>query len=458
MGSFSKGNENLPSETQRVFLSVTVKDADTYRQEARIAINGTKGFKNSLQEDWHTSAANVVDLCHHVLTQESDAYIGVFGFRYGWIPHGYNKSITHMECDWAFEHRIWKNMVLPPIFIFVPEPASDAYNELLREANATLSREFSDDQVKIYESKEKQNEFRRELCDGRFYQAFFDRRDLCKKIQISLLLWKCEIITGANQGRKAASYEIPLDQLGGIDRFPQVSGLVSALRALYKAPAARGMCVLVHGKETMGHHAFQRFLHQWEGWESDGGIHEIKCLQESFDPNALAGAALEALVPDRTSDDEPFKALAEAIARRSEDERQVLILPRVEQLAGGLDTFFSDFWNPLYAELQKVEPLEGGRRLVVVAFHPQPLPCPQPGFIHVGDVASGIDFGNIVALPELSLLTEVDVFNWLNNVDREKKIKPVRRAEIAEKATKSNPVPLLVFERLHEIGFWKDIV
>ena len=33
-----------------------------------------------------------------------DAYMGLFGHRYGWIPPGFTRSITELDFRWAVEH------------------------------------------------------------------------------------------------------------------------------------------------------------------------------------------------------------------------------------------------------------------------------------------------------------------------------------------------------------------
>ena len=46
------------------------------------------------------------------MVETSDIYIGVYGNRYGWIPKGYDKSITELEYD----HAVSCNL---PILIFL---------------------------------------------------------------------------------------------------------------------------------------------------------------------------------------------------------------------------------------------------------------------------------------------------------------------------------------------------
>ena len=49
-----------------------------------------------LQEYRAAAAQDVVTLCLNRLA-DSDAYLGVFGFRYGWIPGGEARSITELN-------------------------------------------------------------------------------------------------------------------------------------------------------------------------------------------------------------------------------------------------------------------------------------------------------------------------------------------------------------------------
>src|SRR5687767_228830 len=97
---------------REVFLSATVKDLETYRTGVADALTRAKASV-FLQEDWSGAAMDVVTLCLNRLA-DSDAYLGVFGFRYGWIPEDQSKSITELECDKALD--LWGRTTLPPIF------------------------------------------------------------------------------------------------------------------------------------------------------------------------------------------------------------------------------------------------------------------------------------------------------------------------------------------------------
>ena len=122
-----------------VFLGATVKDDfESYREKVRDAVNLQPMVKLFLQEQWPEGARGIVELCRKRLLKDSNAYIGIFGHRYGWIPDGYKRSITHLECEWAFMR--WPKDLPAPIFIFLPETGSDADAKMRKRAKAFAGR------------------------------------------------------------------------------------------------------------------------------------------------------------------------------------------------------------------------------------------------------------------------------------------------------------------------------
>ena len=51
-------------------------------------------------EDYVASPQQPVDKCMQDV-KNCDAYVGIFGWKYGFIPEGYDKSITHLEYETA---------------------------------------------------------------------------------------------------------------------------------------------------------------------------------------------------------------------------------------------------------------------------------------------------------------------------------------------------------------------
>ena len=115
---------------------------------------------------------DIVPLCRNRLTPECDAYIGIFGFRYGWIPNG----ITHLECRWALDR--WPGHLPCPVFLFLPEAGSEAEGSLKERALAVLLQEFPDAPERRGESQQKQRAFLAWLSGlGRRIQFYRDETD-----------------------------------------------------------------------------------------------------------------------------------------------------------------------------------------------------------------------------------------------------------------------------------------
>jgi hypothetical protein len=77
-----------------LFVSATAKDVKVYRKRVQQALQQA-ALHVLLQEDLVEGAVDVVQLCRTWLHQ-SDAYIGVYGFRYGLFDVGFGIG----ECFW----------------------------------------------------------------------------------------------------------------------------------------------------------------------------------------------------------------------------------------------------------------------------------------------------------------------------------------------------------------------
>ena len=88
-----------------VFISSTSIDLPEYREAVMKTLLGLGLFPIGM-ETWALSGENPVDKCKRMV-DESEIYIGIFAYRYGWQPDGdTGKSITEMEYDWAGEKGI----------------------------------------------------------------------------------------------------------------------------------------------------------------------------------------------------------------------------------------------------------------------------------------------------------------------------------------------------------------
>jgi hypothetical protein len=83
----------------KIYISSTYEDLKKEREAAAKAIRRL-GHRTIAMEDYVASDKRPVDKCLEDV-RASDAYIGIFAWRYGHIPDGYDKSITHLEYEEA---------------------------------------------------------------------------------------------------------------------------------------------------------------------------------------------------------------------------------------------------------------------------------------------------------------------------------------------------------------------
>lgn len=89
-------HENEIAEVKQVFLSATAQDSRGYREAVRDVVQDiVPQGKVFLQENW-AAGGNFVDAVCRQRVRTCDAYMGLFGHRYGWQPPGYTRSITEL--------------------------------------------------------------------------------------------------------------------------------------------------------------------------------------------------------------------------------------------------------------------------------------------------------------------------------------------------------------------------
>lgn len=430
-----------------MFVSATARDAVKYRKQVGDALSQLS-VGVFLQEYWAFAAANVVDLCLARLA-DSDAYLGIFGFRYGWIPDGEVKSITELECDRAMQ--LWTDD-RGPVFWFMPEPGSAAAKALDRAAMIVLEREFPNDPA----AREKSRQAQKAFCDrlraaNRFINPFSTMQMLRERAIAAVANWNQEIWKAAAKGARTAVTQIPAADLGAIDRETQRETLEDTLVAMRKA-ATPGVCIVVHGDEAAGQLQFLAFLEQENPWEISGKPRLITPAHDQFDVATLAGAALNAVAPGQTVQTSIFDDLAAALARAGRNESAVMFVA-VDRLAGGIEAFRSDFWRPLMTAAQALARTIGqAKPFIVVLRTSSPLPSPLPAGLIEAPSTLTSDYRDLVVLPALGPFTSRHVAAWLATFD----MKLTDRKAIADRVI-GDGSPRGVFDRLNSDGFWTTL-
>lgn len=118
-------------EIRQIFLSATAQDCKAYREAVRDFIHDNiEAAKVFLQENWAEGGNFVEPVCKRKV-DECDAYMGLFGYRYGWTPPLQRRSITELEFRWAVDR--W-DAGEAPIFVLRPVPGSEADRHLRDQA------------------------------------------------------------------------------------------------------------------------------------------------------------------------------------------------------------------------------------------------------------------------------------------------------------------------------------
>jgi hypothetical protein len=95
---------------RRVMISSTALDLPEHRQHARDACE-RMSMLPLVMEQMPASPSDACFLSRRYV-DEADIYLGIFAFRYGFVPKGQDKSITEMEYEHAIERKV-------PVFIFI---------------------------------------------------------------------------------------------------------------------------------------------------------------------------------------------------------------------------------------------------------------------------------------------------------------------------------------------------
>ena len=101
-----------------IFLSSTIGDYETFRREVQEVLLRKAECACFLSEDWTGGYDATVQKCQDRVHQ-SGGFILLLGYWYGSIPPGKEKSITHLEFEWALER--WKTDPFPKMAVLKPK-------------------------------------------------------------------------------------------------------------------------------------------------------------------------------------------------------------------------------------------------------------------------------------------------------------------------------------------------
>lgn len=441
----------------QIFLSATAEDCKVYRAAVRDSLQiQFKTAKIFLQEQWAEGGQLTVEVCKDRVLK-SDAYIGLFAYRYGWQPPKQTVSITEIEFLWARER--WKKAPAP-VFIMLPLDPSEATNQLRAAAQPLLDKEFP------AAADREAAERRRQAFIGRVrswadeqvmsLEFFGTCEELVAKAAASVMHWNESLLLEALQGRRGPAGGLDAAELGRIGRRSQREMLDKVLEVFADRRDERCIAFLVHGPENHGQLQFAESLAGWDAWDGmevragqapDAGSTDslVGWLCGQFNEPVQGGAGVD--------------RLAALLAARLAQGSVVVVLRSVGDRPDRLATFQADFWQPLRAALAQRKPAGTGRLYCFVVDH-RALPADPGPAVAVADIdADDQDCAQLLALPVLAPITRAQVLRWLKDICDPKAglgivLDEQRRQKIADRATGPGGYPPDVYDRLDREGFW----
>lgn len=440
-------------------MSSTIQDLTDYRQTLQEILIKEAEVACFLSEDWSGGYDDIVQKCRDHLWRAS-GFLLLLGYWYGSKPPGSEKSITHMEFEWAMER--WGCQPYPPIAVFMPKDNSEAEAELRALAKPLLSKETDREQhdsiLKAFHAK---------VNSWRGIYRFPDRHYLQRRVLVSCLEWKGLIPMAAAQGRvdvkevKRPTRQVSKAQLGLLGRVKQLEAVRDILAVSRSFPEVPAIALLVYGDEDAEPEYFLHHLKEAEEF-ADCRPARIGKPPDPYDLTVLTQRIADDLGLIGTSEIGTPEELAEKVATELKQQPLFFILDQAHQLPEGVKTFQHAFWQSFYSRLQVLRAQKSivHRLVAVVADYTgdttgwSDIAC-EPDAVNGPE-----DYAKLLMLPKLGGFTKLDVLRWLEKLKVPEDV-PGKRSRLADRVLKnargeSDHTPIRVLKRLSRETLWPE--
>lgn len=454
---------------RQLFISSTVQDLNEYRKEVQDVLFKKAEIGSFLSKDWQGGFDDTVEKCQDRVTC-SDGYVGIFAYYYGSIPPDHDKSITHLEFQWA--KKKWGGCSYPLLAVFMPDPDGEADYDLREKAkNLVRSKDEGYQKKHLSLLKAFHNEVQNPERQWRTINYFVNKNDLRERVLVTCATWKASLMTAARQ-RKNSVGSITDEELGLLGRTDHINVVKETLSEVTDRPGVPAVALLIYGDEDAGQKEFCKYLFTIRQLRPRRGApilrghpHQLQYDLETLIQWTSQCLTRQASLQTITTIDQ----LAELINGALEHHQVTVLLDHAERFLGGVKAFQQTFWKPLYAKLEAlVKKRPSKHRLIfcIVAYSADTAPY-EGGCCDAKDDASDIDYSGLLKLPELISFQERDIRHWIDEIgipdDSPGRRKELRKASLTTPNGQVDGTPRRVFERLcHEInniwpdGGWRD--
>lgn len=242
--------------TRRVFISSTAVDLRPYRERVRDTLLSLGLFPVGMEQFGAQGMGDATSVSTEMVAS-ADAYIGIIAWRYGYVPAGAARSVTHEEYEAATRLGM-------PRYMFLADPSTDTGETPF----PAVARDP--------EHRAQLDAFRAELGTAHVVDFFTSPEDLAVRVATALtgylLKAKEEEVTGATRPPRDLPPRPPV--LVGREReLNTLAGLLRAGRASGDAVAVAGMAGV--GKSALAAEAVHSLAAEASAFP--GGITWVRC-------------------------------------------------------------------------------------------------------------------------------------------------------------------------------------
>lgn len=451
-----------PGELQ-VFLSSTIEDYRALREKVRDALVTKAECACHPSEGWVNSYADTLNLCRHRVLG-SGGYILLLGFWYGSIPPEGDKSITHLEFEWALQK--WGAEHVPPMAVFKPRAGSPAAQDLTASAQPLLPAQPADRDRHARNLQAFHEAVAGKSTAWRTISFFENVNDLRENAIVHGLKWRGQTLlpTHAEDPAVAAANsgsELTDEQLGALGRKVQDDTLNSLLARLPGSGPSPAMAVVVHGDEGAGQRAFlaRAIRQRLKKFQPKRPIGRLPLGSQTV-PALVAWLAQTLAIPHPAGVETP-EQLADRVALELQQTPLYFVLDRLNDLQGGLVTFQRDFWQPFWERLRVLRAqLQLPHRLVAIVADYATPPAAWAAARTPAAPGAPPDYRFLLELPRLGPITDADLYEWFQEFevpdDAHNRLATLVERALHDGAGALDPMPLRVFERLRSETLWPD--
>ncbi|TWU04654.1 DUF4062 domain-containing protein [Stieleria varia] len=424
----------------KVFLSSTRGDMDQDCREW--VLNVVRDNASAVEMDhWVMDSdddeQSVVDLCYQMICVQSTHFLGLFGYRRGWVPsvlEPTRRSITEAEYDWA-------NETGKTLAVFVPNATTKFADELRRRAGSQSEREAN-------EQKQFLDRVRRESLGC---LEFKDPGHLVSRAIDTVRSWQgggLRAMVAAD--RRNARGPNPSEYMFlGCSR--QFFAFEQSLELIASPHVAKQTAWLIHGRVGYGHQdLMERIWHRLS--QVTRTIRRVRvplgvAWREDHCAAVCSLIGRELAVDDCNN----IETVAFHLSKVLDSVDVLLEVQMVQRFAGSLDGFVQNMLQPLIRQLHG----RHKRRLLTLIGleHKESSGEPWKTLLQEPPVPGDeetLDPGKLIELPILTPLTTSEIATWLRRFKSEEDAYEIALALTEETEGRRT----FVRERLADPSLW----